>query len=149
MYAAKHAVSSRKDLQRYNYLRRTAGLLAARGWDSGEKRRLLLFIERILYLKDESLSTQYREYRQQLSEEGKMMYIPFYERSDAEKVRLEGIEKGIERGIERGIEKGIERGIERGKEEMARKLLVRGDYAPEVISEIAGLPLDRIRALMN
>jgi hypothetical protein len=37
----------------------------------------------------------------------------------------------------------------RGKEEIARKLLLRGDYSPEVISEIAELPVDRIKALVN
>jgi hypothetical protein len=90
LYAAKQAVLNKKDFPRYGYLRMIARLLAERGWDAEEKRGLLLFIERILYLKDENLSMQYREYIQQLSKEGKMVYIPFYERNDAEKVRQEG-----------------------------------------------------------
>ena len=41
------------------------------------------------------------------------------------------------------------RGRREGKEEMARNLLLRGDYSPEVISEIAGLPVERIRKLIT
>ena len=42
-----------------------------------------------------------------------------------------------------------ERGFERGKEEMAKNLLVRGDYSLEIISEIADLPVERVRMLIN
>jgi predicted transposase YdaD len=136
LYAAKQAVLSREDLRRYNYLRTITGLLAERGWDMEEKRGLLLFIERILYLEDESLSARYREYLQRLKEEGKMVYIPFYERSDAEKVRREGRQEGRQEGKEEMAR------------EMARNLLANG-IPLDVIAKSAGLPLDKIQTLVN
>jgi hypothetical protein len=139
-YAAKCALRSGEEFQKYNYLRTLAGLLAERGWEAEEKRELMLFIERILYIADKELAEKYREYRRQLSEEGKFMYIPFYELDAAAEVK--------KRGIEEGIEKGIERGIEKGKLEVARKLLARGD-SPDTVSSIADLPKEKILELMN
>ena len=65
------------------------------------------------------------------------MYIPLGERELAKEIE------------QRGRAEGMEKGMEKGKEEVAKKLLVRGDYSPEVISEIAGLPVERIQALAN
>jgi hypothetical protein len=127
-YAAKCALRSREELQKYNYLRTLAGLLAERGWSLEEKRDLLLFIERIIYIADRGFAEKYREYRRKLSEEGKIMYIPFYELDAAEEVK--------------------KRGIEEGKLEVARNLLARGD-SPDDISKIAGLPKGKILELMN
>jgi hypothetical protein len=75
LYAAKCALKSKKELQKYNYLRKLLELLGERGWDRYEKRELLLFIERILYLKDEKLEAQYVEYRQRLNKEGKCLFL--------------------------------------------------------------------------
>jgi predicted transposase/invertase (TIGR01784 family) len=125
-------------------LRSISGLLAKRGWDAFEKRDLLLFIERIIYIEDKELAVKYREYRLQLNEEGKILYIPFYELDAAEEVKKRGIEEGIERGrLEGKLEGRFE-----GKLEVARNLLARGD-SPETVSKIAGLPQDKIRELMN
>jgi hypothetical protein len=128
LYAAKCALRSKGELQKYNYLRTLAGLLAGRGWGAEEKRDLLLFIERIIYVADRDLAEKYREYRRQLSEEGKMMYIPFYELDAAEEVE--------------------KRGIEKGKLELARKLLANG-VSPDIIAKSADLPQEKIRELMN
>jgi predicted transposase/invertase (TIGR01784 family) len=46
------------------------------------------------------------------------------------------------------MEKGIEKGIEKGKEEMARNLLLNG-FSPDVITQSAGLPLEKIQSLVN
>ncbi|MDR1021297.1 MAG: hypothetical protein LBL73_11110 [Synergistaceae bacterium] len=131
-YAAKCALRSKGELQKYNYLRTLAGLLAGRGWNPEEKRDLLLFIERIIYVADRKLAEKYREYRRQLGEEGKMMYIPFYELDAAEEVEKRGIEKGK---------------LE-GKLEVARNLLASG-VSPDIIAKSAGLPQEKIRELMN
>lgn len=136
LYAAKCALRSREELQKYNYLRTLAGLLAERGWSLEEKRDLLLFIERIINISDRELAGEYREYRRQLSEEGKIMYIPFYELDAAEEVK------------KRGIEEGIEKGIEKGKLEVARNLLANG-VSPDIIAKSAGLPQEKLRELMN
>ena len=128
LYAAKCAVRSKDELQKYNYLRTISGLLAERGWDKEEKRDLLLFIECIIYINDRELAGKYREYRLELNKEGKIMYIPFYELDAAEELE--------------------ERAIEKGKLEVARNLLARGD-SPETVSEIAGLPKKKIQELMN
>jgi predicted transposase/invertase (TIGR01784 family) len=132
LYAAKAAVKSKRELQKYSYLRTLAGLLSERGWSAEDKRDLMLFIERVLYLKNKKLIEQYGEYRQQLDREGKIMYIPFLEREKANEL----------------IQSGMEQGIERGKEEMARSLLANG-VSPDVIAKSAGLPVEQIRALAN
>ena len=42
-----------------------------------------------------------------------------------------------------------QRGMEKCKEEIVKNLLVLGDYSPEKISEIACMPIERVRALVN
>jgi hypothetical protein len=79
LYAAKCAVKSKKDLAKYRYLRKLLEILAERGWTRDDKRDLLLFLERFLYIKDEQLVAQYTEYREQLNKEGKIVFIPFDE----------------------------------------------------------------------
>jgi hypothetical protein len=61
-------------------------------------------------------------------------------------------EEGIEEGIEKGIEEGIEKGIEKGKEEMAKEVaknLFSNGFSLDVIAQSVGLPLEKIRALIN
>ena len=132
LYAAKHAARTRAELRKFNYLRTATRLLAELGWDMEEKRSLLLFAQRITNLKDETLKAEYVAYLEQLDEEGKIVYVSIAE----------------EYYTKKGIEKGIEQGIEKGKLEVARNLLARGD-SPEAVSNIAGLPQDKIRELMN
>jgi predicted transposase/invertase (TIGR01784 family) len=57
-------------------------------------------------------------------------------------------EEGIEEGIKRGRKEGRKEGIEEGKQEVAKNLLLRG-IAPDVIAQSAGLPLEKVQALMN
>jgi len=135
-YAAKSALRAKEELQRYNYLYTVAGLLAKRGWNMKDKRDLLLFIERIINLKDKTFKRQYWEYRQQLDKEGKIVYEHF----------LKDIEEEIVE--QRGFEKGIEKGLEKGKEEMARNLLTHG-ISPDVIAQSAGLPVEQVRMLIK
>jgi predicted transposase/invertase (TIGR01784 family) len=128
LYAAKLESQSKDEPQKAGYLRKVVRLLVDRGWDWEKTRDLLLFIERILSLKDKKLVRQYKEYRQQLVEEGKIMYIPFYEKEEAEEVER--------------------RGMEKGKEEMAKNLLANG-VPPDIIARSAGLPLDKIQSMVN
>ena len=129
LYAAKCASKAKEEIQKYKYLRTLTDLLTERGWDRDENHNLILFIIRIVNLKDKMLQRQYWEYRQQLDKEGKLMYEPF----------LKEVEERV----------AEERGEEGKAREIAKKLLVKGDYSPEVISEIAGLPVERVRTLMN
>ena len=126
-YAAKSALRAKKEYEKYNYLYTLAGLLAKRGWSMNDKRDLLLYIERILNLKDITLIKQYWDYRQQLDKEGKIVYEYF----------LKDIEE----------EMAEQRGMERGKEEMARNLLAKG-ISPDIIAQSAGLPVEKIQNLM-
>ena len=168
LYAAKCSLSAKGELQKYHYLRTLLKLLSERGWGQEDKRDLLLFLERIMNLKDKELEKQYTEYRSQLREEGKIVYIPLGERELAREIeqrgrvlgmkegmeqgRIEGMEKGMERGRVEGMEKGMEKGrmegMEKGKEEMARKLLASG-ISPDLIAQSADLPLERIRSLTH
>jgi predicted transposase/invertase (TIGR01784 family) len=132
LYAAKHAAQVREELQKYRYLRHSIELLGKRGWSREDKRDLLLFIERILYLHDEELKARYVEYRHQLSEEGKIVFIPMGE----EKTAME---------IER---RGMEKGKEEGKLEVARNMLARG-IEPDIIVACSGLSHEKIRELTH
>jgi predicted transposase/invertase (TIGR01784 family) len=140
LYAAKCSRDSKGELQKYNYLRKAMGLLSERGWGRDDKRDLLLFIERIMNLTDKSLVAQYVEFRQKLSEEGKIVHLYLGEREEAEKIWKSGIEEGIEKGK---LEGRLE-----GKLEVARNLLVNG-VSPDIIAKSAGLPQEKIRELMN
>jgi len=62
-----------------------------------------------------------------------LMYIPLGERELAKEIE----------------QRGIALGMEKGREEIARKLLARGDYSLKVVSEIAGLPVERIQNLIS
>ena len=132
LYAAKFALKTKEELRKFNFLRKTVGLLNERGWSTGEKRDLLLFIERIVNMRDETLITRYREVLEQENREGKAMYVPLLLRDSAAEIEQRGIEKGIEKG----------------KLEVARNLLASG-MPPEVIAKSANLPLNQIQGLMN
>ena len=54
----------------------------------------------------------------------------------------------FEKGMEQGIEKGREEGREEALLQTARKLLEKGIPADDV-SEITGLNMDRVRALLD
>jgi len=131
-YAAKCALKAKEEIQKYKFLRTLTELLAERGWNSDDKRDLVLFIARIINLEDEKYQELYWEFRQQLDKEGKLMYEPF-------------LKKVEERMAEK---RGIEKGIEKGKEEMAKELIANG-VSPDVIAKSAGLPVERVRALVN
>jgi hypothetical protein len=152
LYAAKCALRSRTELQKYKYLRTLTELLGERGYSVNDKRDLLLFLERFINLKDGELRLQYREYQEQLDKEGKIMYVSvaeeYYTAKGIEKGIAEGIKKGIAKGIAKGTAKGIRKGRKEGKAEMARNLLAEG-VSPDIVAKSAGLPLNRIRTLMN
>ena len=139
LYAAKCALKAKEELQKFNYLYALLNLLAERGtrqastgWNRDDKRDLLLFLERIIDLRDKELERQYTEYRTQLNKEGKVMYIPLGERELAQQLKAEGEAKGRAEG----------------KAEMARSLLANG-ISPDIIAKSAGLPVEQIRALEN
>ena len=133
LYAAKCALRAKtEELQKFKYLRVLLDLLGERGWSRDDKRDLLLFLERIMDLQDEELEKKYVEYRDKLSKEGKIVYIPLGERELAKEIERRGMERGIERGIEK----------------MARNLLADG-YSPESVAKSAGWPVERVQTLIN
>jgi hypothetical protein len=128
LYAAKCTLKAKGELQKFNYLRTLTDLLSERGWNRNDKRDLVLFILRIINLKDEMLQNKYWEYRKQLNKEGKLMYEPF----------LKQVEERM----------AEQRGMEKGKEEMARKLLENG-ISTDIIAKSADMPVEQIRSLVN
>jgi predicted transposase YdaD len=155
-YAAKFALKTKKELQKFNFLRKIVRLLNDRGWDLEDKRDLLLFIERIINMRNQDLITRYREFVEEENKEGKAMYIPLLLRDSAAEIEQRGIEKGraagiaegIEKGLAEGIEKGLAEGIEKGKLEVARNLLA-GGISAKVVAKSAHLSLKQVRKLMN
>ena len=79
LYAARKAKQCRKnEMQKFVYLREFWTLLKAKGWAREDGKALLLFIERIINLKDEALQMQYtEEYIKQ--EEEKVAYVSWFE----------------------------------------------------------------------
>jgi hypothetical protein len=128
LYAAKCASRSKEELQKYNYLYKLTDLLGERGWDMEDKRNLLKFLERIMNLKDAQLRIKYEEHLEQLDKEEKIMYVSVVE--------------------EKYVAQGMEKGMEEMAKKMARNLLAKG-VSPDIISESAGLPMEKIQALMN
>ncbi|MCL1874667.1 MAG: hypothetical protein FWF87_00225 [Synergistaceae bacterium] len=96
-YAAKCALRAKEEMQKFKYLRTLLELLAERGWSREDKWDLLLFLERIIDLRDMELEMKYIEYRNQLNKEGKIMYIPLGERELAREIEQRGMEKGMEK----------------------------------------------------
>ena len=133
LYAAKCALKAKHEIQKYKYLRTLIELLAERGWSNEDKDDLLFFLERVIDLRDRELENKYSEYRDQLSKEGKIVYIRPGEREEIREIEQRSMAKGMAKG----------------KEDVARNLLIRGDYSLEEISEIAGLPVEQIRKLIN
>lgn len=75
--AAQRALKSRRDeRQKHAYLKELLRLLGERGWDHEDKRRLLLFIENIIGLKDRELKLDIVKYEEELQKEGKIVYQP-------------------------------------------------------------------------
>jgi hypothetical protein len=124
LYAAKFALKTKEELQKFNFLRTIVKLLDERGWSLEDKQDLLLFTERIVNMKDKGLITQYKEFLEQENKEGKAMYIPLILRDSAAEIE------------------------QRAKEEMAKNLLANGVPA-DVIAKSARLPLDKIQGVAN
>lgn len=79
--AASRALKSKRDeRQKHRYLKELLGLLGDRGWSHDDKRRLLLFIERVINLQDRELTLDIVKYQEELEEEGKIMYVSLAER---------------------------------------------------------------------
>jgi hypothetical protein len=128
LYAAKFALKTKEEHQKFSFLRNIVGLLNERGWSMEEKRDLLLFIERIVNMRNKVLITQYKEFLGQENKEGKSMYIPLIMRDSAAEIKQSGKEEATR--------------------EIARNLLADG-IPLEVIAKSTKLPLDQIQGLMN
>ena len=128
LYAAKCSLKAKEEIQKYKYLRTLLELLGERGWSRDDKKDLLLFLERIIDLRDKELEKKYVEYRDHLSKEGKIVYIPLGERELAEEIK--------------------QRGMEEKTEKMVKSLLADG-VSPDIIAKSAEWPVERIRKLIN
>ena len=87
LYAARKAKQCRKnEMQKFVYLREFWTLLKAKGWAREDGKALLLFIERIINLKDEALQTEYIENYREL-EEKRVAYVSWFEEGLKESYR--------------------------------------------------------------
>ena len=139
--AAKAAVKNKKkELQKYHYLRSLLGHLSKRGWSTQDKRDLMLFIERIINLKDETLAEKIVEYQRELEEEAEIVYVSLAER--------EGIKKGKLEGKLEGRMEGELKGRMEGKMEAAKNFLAMG-LPVDKVAKGTGLSEEEVRALLN
>ena len=65
-----------------------------------------------------------------------------------DEAREEGLEQGLERGLEQGLEKGLEQGRNEERLQLIRKMDSRG-ITPELISDMTGLTIEEIEALLS
>ena len=110
LYAARKAKQSRNDERmKFRYLRELRGLLGEKGWNGKDIRDLLIFIERIINLKDLTLRKEYAVYAEEM-EEKQMAYESWIEKH----FRDEGIAIGEARGRREGILKALSGLIHKG-----------------------------------
>jgi hypothetical protein len=136
LLAAKFSQNAREELRKFNVLRKAVELLDERGWSAEDKRDLFLFTEVIVNMKDKELRSRYAEFIEQRNREGKSMYIPLMLRDSAAEIKRSGFEEGK-------IDGKLE-----GKLEDARNMLAKG-ISRDIITEITGLPAERIQGLLN
>lgn len=150
IYAARKAKLSRRDeMQKFRYLREVRKLLNDKGWNIKDRRDLLLFLERIINLKDNDLKLQYFDYSEEL-EGKKVPYESWIEKHFREEGigigRAEGRTEGIGIGRAEGRTEGIGIGRREAIFETARRMLVRG-FSDEDIMKITDLSASDIQAL--
>ena len=99
LYAARRAKQSRNDERmKFRYLRELRGVLGQKGWSGKDVRDLLIFIERIINLKDLNLRKEYTVYTKEM-EEKQMAYESWIEKHFRDEGRAEGEKQGEQRGI--------------------------------------------------
>ena len=92
----------------------------------------MLFIERIINLKDETLAEKIVEYQRELEEEAEIVYVSLAEREGIKKGKLEGKREGK---------------LE-GKLEAAKNFLAMG-LPVDKVAKGTGLSEEEVRALQN
>ena len=99
LYAAKKALLCRdEEGQKFHYLLNLTRLLAKKGWSEKDRRDILLFIERVINLKDHNLRRQYVADVKRMGEEQGMAYVSFIEEYFRGEGRIEGMREGISEG---------------------------------------------------
>lgn len=140
LLAAQRGLKSRNDERRkHAYLRELLRLLGDRRWGHEDKRRLLLFIEKIVDLRDRELKLDILQYEEELDKEGKIMYVSIVEEFYGPKWK--------EKALQEGRQEGRQEGLHEGKLETARNLLNMG-MAVDQIAQATELPEEEIRKLL-
>ena len=107
--------------------------MGKKGWSGKDIRDLLIFIERIINLKDLELRKEYTVYVKEM-EEKQMAYESWIEKH----FRDEGIAIGCEDGIAIGRKDGITIGEDRARRSIMKHLLETG-MPPQQAAAITGL----------
>ena len=110
-------------------MRELTRLLFKKGFTDRERRDVLLFIARIINLKDSALRQEYLEdWKKLKGEEGsKMTFIEEYFRNE-----------GLEQGLERGLEQGRAEGRREANMETAQRMRGLG-LSDQIIQQVTGL----------
>lgn len=119
IYAAKkYSKYMKEDAQKekLKYLLRITRNLYGRGLNENDRRRILVFISRLINLKDGELRKQYFEELKELEGESKMRELTWLEEYFRDEAIAIGEARGIAIGEARGKEQGIAIGEARGEE---------------------------------
>jgi hypothetical protein len=147
LYAAKCALKAKEESQKFQYLHLLVGLLAERGWSMKEKRDLMLFMERIINLKDRRLQAQYRKLQQELDKEEKIMYVSLIEREYIRRLER-ATRKATRKAAAEATVQATAQATVQTKLSAVRKMLERR-MPVDVIADVLELPEDEVRGLMN
>jgi predicted transposase/invertase (TIGR01784 family) len=145
LYAAKCVWQSGNDEgKKFQYLRKITNLWAERGWDRDDKRIILLAVNYLINLKDESYAQQFVAHMESLSmnEEDKEMYVSVFERV----YTARGKEEGHREGRQEGRQEGHREGRKEERAEIAKNMLHDG-IPVEKIVQYTQLPREEIEAL--
>ena len=140
--ACRALKSKRNERQKHHYLKELLGLLGDRGWSHDDKHKLLLFMERIINLRDRELRLDIVKYQEELEKEGKIMYVSLAEQAYWEKGKSEGKLEGKLEGKQEGLKEGLHKGIL----QTARNMKALG-LPLDVIAKATGLSETEVRLL--
>ncbi|GHV26811.1 hypothetical protein FACS1894167_00770 [Synergistales bacterium] len=137
LYAAKYKqLSGDDDGKKFRYLRDISNLWIERGWDSEDKRIILLAAEYLLSLDDKNYAKQMVTHLESLvkskNEEERIMYASIFERVYTEQ----------------GMEKGMEKGRLEGQTEVARNMLNKG-FSIDNVLECTALHREEVERLLK
>ena len=138
--AAKVALKCKDEQeQKKRYILELFRLLNARGWTRRDRMNLMIFILRVINLRDPVLWKEVQQDMKTIKGEDAMTVISLFD-EELEQCRKQGLEQGLRQGREEGREEGLEQGLERGRNQEQKTMVIemfREGLSNEIIARVA------------